>query len=161
MVGSALASCRGSPCSTSASGSTSPASPCQAAELTGHSHGREGWGCELESKPCLLEAKQAGPAPSRQGWRVPRPRFAACGLDRLSPARQGLAKQVSLDGKRNASDSGKGIALVANYGPRVRKQRSNFALVTGCRRIGVHVTAAGRAGPNIFHCGQPCSERNQ
>jgi hypothetical protein len=43
----------------------------------------------------------------------------------------------------------------------VRKQRSNFALVMGCRRIGVHVTAAGRAGPNIFHCGQPCSERNQ
>src|SRR5260370_1482497 len=101
---------------------------------------------------------------------------------------------AGLDGKRNASDSGKGIALVANDGPLesvgilasnvqrspaasifalrydgptfrlslrasssayrssdqpfrggVRKQRSNFALVMGCRRIGVHVTAAGRA----------------
>src|SRR5229473_5680144 len=59
-------------------------------------------------KPCLLGGKQAGPAPSRQGWRVPRHRFAACGLDRLSPARQGLAKQVRLNRKRNASDSGEG-----------------------------------------------------
>ena len=61
--------------------------------------------CEW-GKPCLLGGKQAGPAPSRQGW--PRHRFAACGLDRLSPARQGLAKQVRLNRKRNASDSGEG-----------------------------------------------------
>jgi len=47
----------------------------------------------------------AGPAPSRKGWRVPRPRFAACGLDQLSPARQELLKQVRLGGKRNASSS--------------------------------------------------------
>jgi hypothetical protein len=46
----------------------------------------------------LLADKQAGPAPSHQGWRVPRPRFAACGLDRLSPARQGLVRQVRLIG---------------------------------------------------------------
>jgi hypothetical protein len=46
----------------------------------------------------LLADKQAGPAPSRQGWRVPRPRCAACGLDRLSPARQGLVMQVRLIG---------------------------------------------------------------
>jgi hypothetical protein len=46
----------------------------------------------------LLADKQAGPAPSRQGWRVPRPRCAACGLDRLSPARQGLGMQVRFNG---------------------------------------------------------------
>jgi hypothetical protein len=46
----------------------------------------------------LLADKRAGPAPSRQSWRVPRPRFAACGLDRLSPARQGLVRQVRLNG---------------------------------------------------------------
>jgi hypothetical protein len=46
----------------------------------------------------LLAGKWAGPAPSRQGWRVPPPRFAACGLDRLSPARQGLGMQVRLIG---------------------------------------------------------------
>ena len=34
----------------------------------------------------------------RQGWRVARPRFAACGLDRLSPARQGRVMQVRLIG---------------------------------------------------------------
>ena len=56
-----------------------------------------------EERSCLLEAKRAGPAPPRQGWRVPRPRFAACGLDRLSPARQGLAMQLRLNGKRSAS----------------------------------------------------------
>jgi hypothetical protein len=46
----------------------------------------------------LLAGERAGPAPSRQGWRVPRPRCAACGLDRLSPARQGLVMQVRLIG---------------------------------------------------------------
>src|SRR6266702_3284958 len=75
-----------------------------------------GWGCESKSKPCLLGAKQAGPAPSRQGWRVPRHRFAACGLDRLSPARQGLAKQVRLSGKRFRS-GGRATAFLANTDP--------------------------------------------
>jgi len=46
----------------------------------------------------LLAGERAGPAPSRQGWRVPRPRCAACGLDRLSPARRGLVMQVRLIG---------------------------------------------------------------
>jgi hypothetical protein len=46
----------------------------------------------------LLADKQAGPAPSRQGWRALRPRFAADGLDRLLPARQGLVMQVRLIG---------------------------------------------------------------
>ncbi len=32
------------------------------------------------------------------------PRFAACGLDRLSPARQGPAKQLRLDGKAVSLD---------------------------------------------------------
>lgn len=48
-----------------------------------------------------------------------RPRFAACGLDRMTPARLGLAKQLRLSGKRNASkteNSGRGIALLANAG---------------------------------------------
>jgi hypothetical protein len=45
-----------------------------------------------------LSAKRAGPAPSCQGWRVPRHRFAACGLDRLSLARQGLGKRLRLIG---------------------------------------------------------------
>lgn len=40
-----------------------------------------------------------GPAPSPQGWRASRAtRVAAGGLDRVSPARQGLAKQVSTRG---------------------------------------------------------------
>jgi hypothetical protein len=63
------------------------------------------------------EAEQAGPAPSLQGWRVPRHRFAACGLDRLSPARQGLAKQVRLNRNWNAFDLDEGIALLANTCP--------------------------------------------
>jgi len=43
--------------------------------------------------------------PAHKGWCVPHHRFAACGLDRVSPARQGLAKQVRLNGKRNVSSS--------------------------------------------------------
>ena len=61
----------------------------------------------------------AGPAPSRQGWRVPRPRFAACGLDRLSPARQGLAKQVRHIGSDAASSQDaivrKGVTCPSAY----------------------------------------------
>jgi hypothetical protein len=52
-----------------------------------------------------LKASRPDQTPSRQGWRVPRPRFAAGDLDWLSPARQGLAKQVRLNGKRNVSSS--------------------------------------------------------
>jgi Protein of unknown function (DUF3363) len=36
-------------------------------------------------------------------WRVPRHRFATCGLDRQPPARQGLAKRLRPGRKRNAS----------------------------------------------------------
>jgi len=41
-------------------GSTSPASPCRAAELTGHSHGREGWGCERRASLACLKASRPG-----------------------------------------------------------------------------------------------------
>jgi hypothetical protein len=71
MAASDSAACRGSLCSTSASGNTSPASLCPAADLTGHSHGREGWGCERKSKPCLLHASRPDQR-HHQGWRVPR-----------------------------------------------------------------------------------------
>jgi len=61
----------------------------------GRSHaGSDSLGGVLIDLPCLLGAKQARPSPPGRGWRVPRPRFAACGLDRLSPARQVLLKQV-------------------------------------------------------------------
>src|SRR5216683_4264895 len=116
MVASASVWCRGSPCSTSASG-TSPASPCQAAELTGRSHGREGWGCERRaSLACLKPSRPDQRHPVKAGAsRAPASRLAAMTGCRR-PGR-GLLKQVRLDGKRNASDSGRGIALVANDGP--------------------------------------------
>ena len=62
---------------------------------------KRGWGYECpqgamdSAKPSPACRHGAGPAPSRKGWRVPRPRFAACGLDRMSPARQGLAKRLA------------------------------------------------------------------
>jgi len=45
------------------------------------------------SSPALLPWSQTGAIPSRLA-RIARPRFAACGLDGMSPARQGLAMQV-------------------------------------------------------------------
>ncbi len=44
---------------------------------------------------CLWTWGQTGAIPSRLA-RIARPRFAACGLDGMSPARQGLAMLVSL-----------------------------------------------------------------
>ena len=43
-----------------------------------------------------LAAKRAGPAPVRQGWRVPRPPLRGYGLDRPSLPRQRLAKRSRL-----------------------------------------------------------------
>ncbi len=44
---------------------------------------------------CVLPQSQTGAIPSSLA-RVARPRFAACGLDRMSPARQGLVMQVRM-----------------------------------------------------------------
>jgi hypothetical protein len=44
------------------------------------------------------ERATMGPAPSPQGSRFSRVRFAAGGLDRMSSARQGLTKQLSTNG---------------------------------------------------------------
>src|SRR6266851_3857157 len=112
MVTSASVSCRGSPCSTSASGNTSRASPCRAAELTGHSHGREGWGCEWRpSLACLRPSRPDQRHPVKAGaCRATASRLAALTGSRR-PGR-GLAKQVRLDRKRSASDSGKGIPFL-------------------------------------------------
>src|SRR5258708_16433642 len=72
-------------------------------ESTGRSLASWGSGCKPKGKPCLLGGKQARPAPSRQGWRVPRPRFAACGLERLLPPPQGRAIRARLIAKREPS----------------------------------------------------------
>jgi hypothetical protein len=46
---------------------------------------------------CLSPWGQAGATPLGRA-RIARPRFAACGLDRMSSARQGLAMPVSTNG---------------------------------------------------------------
>jgi len=52
-----------------------------------------GWGCEFRGTPWLHGA--IGPdRVTRQGWRVSRPRFAACGLDVLPPVRRVFAVQL-------------------------------------------------------------------
>ena len=124
MAASASAWCRGRPCSTTVSGSTSPASP-RPAGLTGHSHDREDWGCERKSKPLLLVDKHAGLAPSGKGWRVPHRRLAACGLDRPPRARQGLAKQLRISGKRRVSFSQREIRRTG-IAPLVNAVRSKY-----------------------------------
>jgi hypothetical protein len=56
---------------------------------------KRGLGYEGDLRPHLLVAMGAAPAPSGKGSRCLRsPAPPACGLDRLAPARQGLAKQV-------------------------------------------------------------------
>ena len=65
---------------------------------------RQETGVGAVSVPNVVPACRHGarPAPSGKGGRVPRPRFAAGGLDRMSPARQRLGKQVRSIVERNA-----------------------------------------------------------
>jgi hypothetical protein len=55
--------------------------------------------------------EEAGPAPVRQGCRGTRPRFAACGLDRLSLPRQRLAKRSWLNVSETAPFSARAIGF--------------------------------------------------
>jgi len=73
------------------------------AELTGRSNGREDWDCEGDERPHRLVAMGPDQRPPVKAGAFRAPRFAARGLDRMSPARQGLAKKVRLVGKRTAS----------------------------------------------------------
>ena len=56
MTGSDSVSFPGNPPSNGISAATSPALPCPAAESTGRSDGREGWGCEQKKQRCPLDA---------------------------------------------------------------------------------------------------------
>ena len=94
--GIGFSSCRGSPCSKSVSASTSPASCAMPVASNGVSAGNGGWGYECPQRRYLLVDMGPDRRHPVKAGAVRAPRFAACGLDRMSPARQGLAMQVRL-----------------------------------------------------------------
>jgi hypothetical protein len=78
-------------------------------------------GCERRASLACLKASRPDQRHPVKVGAFRAPRIAACGLDRLSPAQQGLAMQVRLDRKQNVSSSceefgGRGIALPASAG---------------------------------------------
>lgn len=92
----ALPSTPGNRSSTSASADTSPESCWTTAALIGASDASAGWGCEPRHAVLPACCRQAGPASPRQGWRVPRPRFAAYGPDGLPSARRRIGNRSKL-----------------------------------------------------------------
>ena len=69
----------------------------------GVSAGNGGWGYECPQCRCLLVDMGPDRRHPLKAGAVQRPRFAACGLDRMSPARQGLAMLVRLGVTRFAA----------------------------------------------------------
>src|SRR5258708_40095137 len=73
------------------------------AAANGISAGNGGWGYECPQCRALLVAMGPDPRHPPRLARIARPGFAACGLDRMSPARQGLAMLVRLGVTRFAT----------------------------------------------------------
>jgi hypothetical protein len=119
--------------------------------------------------------EEAGPAPVRQGCRWTRHRFAACGLDRLSLPRHGLAKRswltmseplLSRPGNRHRSLQVFAAGSAQGGINRFRKQPS-CRMLAGCLILatggpdasgsGFHPTTFGIALPrrNVVRAGRP------